>query len=238
MAKKKVDFTGVETYQRASEGQHVAKIIEAKEAVSQGGGDMIKVVYEIAKGPDKGCRVYENYPLQENSLWKLKGLLQSIGVKADGKVMLDISKMVGKSCIIEVFHEEYNGTLRGKINETRKLESKPTQEAAADEEDFEDEEEDEEDEEEEVPAPKKKAAKKEEKKPTKKKPVVVEEDDEEDEDSDDEDDDDDEEEVPVTKKKTKKPEVKAKKEEKKPAKKAPVVEDDEEDWDDEEDDEE
>ena len=94
--KVKVDFTGVESFNRASEGQHVVKIATAEMRESQGGNDMISVAFEVTKGQDKGARVFENYPLAENALWKLKGMLQAIGMKCEGKVQLDLDKLVGK----------------------------------------------------------------------------------------------------------------------------------------------
>lgn len=236
--KVKVDFTGVESFNRASEGQHVVKIATAEMRESQGGNDMISVAFEVTKGQDKGARVFENYPLAENALWKLKGMLQAIGMKCEGKVQLDLDKLVGKVCIIEVAHEEYDGKLRARVQECRKLAA-----AAEDDEDEVDEDEFDDDEEEETP--KKKAPdKKEKSKPAsnKKAPMNPPED-EDDEDEDDEDwdeDDDEEEEEPAPKKKDAKKSAPAKKTpaKKAPAKKKPEPEDDDDededdDWDEE-----
>lgn len=227
--KVKVDFTGVESFQRPSEGEHVCKIVSAELKQSQGGNDMIVVAFEVTKGQDKGARVYENYPLAENALWKLKGMLQAIGMKCDGKVQLDLDKLIGKICIVSVIDDEYNGQVRSRVQECRKLAA--VAEDEDDDEDDIDDEDDEDDEEEEEPAPKKKAAAKKPSKPAPKKKAAMnppEEDDEE-EDDDDWDEDDEDEEEPV-KKPTKKPAKKA------PAKKKPEPEeeeDDDDDWDDE-----
>ena len=248
MARKvKVDLTGVESYTRASEGIHTAKIASIELTQSQGGDDMLKITYEIIKGEDKGCKVFDNIVLTEKALWKLKSLLQAIGMKADGKVALDLDKMEGKICDITVIHEEYNGQLRAKVSEVTKAGSatteadiddddeeeeeeeeksaskKPSKKAKPVEED--DEDEDDEDDEEEEAAPKKPA--KAEKKTTKsKKPEPVEEDEEDEEDWDD---DEEEEEIKPSKKSAKKPENKKKA----APKKKPESEDeddDDEDW--------
>lgn len=235
--KVKVDFTGVESFQRPSEGEHVCKIVSAELKQSQGGNDMIVVVFEVTKGQDKGARVYENYPLAENALWKLKGMLQAIGMKCDGKVQLDLDKLIGKICIVSVIDDEYNGQVRSRVQECRKL-AAVAEDEDDDEDDIDDEDEDD-DEEEEEPAPKKKDTAKKPSKPAPKKKAAMnppEEDDEEEED-DDWDEDDEEEEEPV-----KKPAKKAAPA-KKPAKKAPAKkkpepeedEDDDDDWDDDED---
>jgi hypothetical protein len=117
MAKVKVDFTGVETSFRCEEGQQVARLIKLEETESQSGSDMLAATFEVIKGKSKGSKVYDNFVLTEKALWKLKSYLQAVGVKADGKVVIDLDKMVGKVCIIEVFHEEYKNQLRAKISD-------------------------------------------------------------------------------------------------------------------------
>lgn len=247
MASKKVnvDFTGVESFNRPSEGQHVVKIVSADMKQSQGGNDMIVVTYEVTKGSDKGARCIENYPLAENALWKLKGLLQAIGMKCDGKVRLDLDKLIGKVCIITVSDEEYEGKIRSRVQECKKLAAVADEEDDEDqdeEDDSDDDEDDEEEEEEE--APKKKPTKKApaKKAPKKKVPMNPPEDEDEDDDDDDwdDEDEDEEEEEPAPKKKPVKKAAPAKKT---PAKKAPAKkkpepeddddEDDDDDWDEE-----
>ena len=220
--KVKIDLTGVESYQKANEGQHIAKVATAEQGTSQGGNDVIKVAFEVIKGKDKGCRVFETYPLSDTALWKLKGLLQSVGIRAEGKIVLDLDKLVGKVCLIEVVHEEYQGILRAKISETRQLESLDDDEDDDDEDD---------EEEEETPKAKKPAAKSSKPAPAKsKKPPV-----EEDEDDEDEEDEDDEEDEPPVK--SKKPAKAPQKPANKPApakskKKPPIDDDDDDDEDD------
>ena len=175
--KRKVDFTGVESFNKPAEGTHAAKVKKVEETTSQGGNDMFKVTFEVTSGPSKGCRVIENYPLIDTALWKLKSLLQAVGMKAEGRVQIDLDKLEGKALEIDVFYEEYNGQDRAKISETRKLSAEPD----------EDDDEDDEDEEEEKPAKKPaKSAKKSSKKAEEPEPEE-EDDDWDDDDWDDED---------------------------------------------------
>lgn len=183
---KKLDFTGVESFARCSEGVHTAKLIEIEEAITQSGDDMLKATFEVISGQDKGCRVFDNFTLSDKALWKLKQFLVSAGVKADGKVAVDLDKLIGKVCDITVIHEEYNGVTRAKISDYQKL-IKPAK--AADMEDYDEIEEDDEEEVEEV-KPAKKA------KPAKSKPAPEPVEETEDEDWDD---DDEEEEAPPAK---------------------------------------
>lgn len=197
---KKLDFSGVEVFNAPAEGVHKVKIAKVEETTSQGGNDMFKVTFVVVAGPSKGSKVIENYPLVEAALWKLKSLLEAIGMKADGRVAVDLDKMEGKTLEIEVKLEEYEGKDRVRVAETRKVGASIAKEDAEEDEDDddfdEDEEEDEEDEEEDEeevkPAKKsKKPAKKAKEKPAKKAKKKPEPEPEEEDDDDDDWDDDD-----------------------------------------------
>lgn len=229
---KKLDFTGVESYTKASEGIHTAKVAEILEKTSQGGDDMLQFKFEITKGEDKGSAVFESFVLTDKALWRFKAFLQAIGMKADGKLKIDLDKLIGKVCDIEVFWEEYNGQTRAKISDYYKV----GKGGKVEDEDLDDEDEDDtDDEEEEEEAPKKKAPAK--KTPAKKAPAKKKkpepEDDDEDEEEDEDDEDEDEDEEPAPKRKSKKAPPAKKKA---PAKKSKKSSDDEDDEDDDEDD--
>lgn len=211
--KMKLDFTGVETFNMPAEGVHKVKIEKIEETVSQGGNDMFKVTFVVIAGASKGCKVIENYPLIDTALWKLKGLLEAIGMKADGRVRIDLDKMEGKTLELTVKYEEYEGKDRARVAETRKVGAAITGDDEDDIDEDDDDELDEDDEEDEL------------------------------EDEDDEDDDEEEEEPPKKSKKStksKKSEPKSKKstKSKKKAEPEPEDEDDDDDWDDWDDDEE
>lgn len=208
MSKRKLDMSNVETYTRMSEGIHRVKVVSCEDKTTQAGDDMIAIAFESVKGDDKGSRVFDNFVLTDKALWKLKQLLTALGVKCDGKIVLDTDKLIGKKCDAEIFHEEYNGQLRARVNEYMKIKAT---EPDDDDEELEEEEEEEEEKPAKKPAPKKS-----------KKPEP-----EEEEDDDDWDEDKEEEEKPAPKKKA------AAKPEKKAAKKKPEPEDDDdddEDW--------
>lgn len=230
-----VDLTGVESFQRCSEGIHTVKVASAEVKQSQGGNDMIVVAFEVTKGADKGSRVYENFPLVDAALWKLKGFLVAIGMKADGKVSVDLDKLIGKVCNINVIHEEYEGKLRARCESIMKFAAESSDDDDEDEDDDDDEVpfgkgKDDDDEEEEEEKPKKKSGKD---KATSKKAHMNPPEDEDDDDWDDDDDEEEEEEEkPTPKKKSAPKEDKKAKPEKKPAKKSKKDEDEDDDWDD------
>lgn len=208
----KLDMTGVESYTRCPEGEWLAKLSSIEEGTVQGSGDdCLKARFEVIKGSAEGCAVFETFSLTEKALWRLKGFLEAIGMKANGKLSLDLDKLEGKVCVIDVIHDEYNGQKRAKIASYLKPED--------------DEEDEEEDEEEETP---RKPVKKAPAKPAKKsKPIE--------EDDDDEDEDDEEEEEEPKPRKTSKKAPPAKKAPAKTKKKVEDDEDDDDDWEDDDD---
>lgn len=221
MARRKVnlDMSGVESYTRCPEGEWLARLTKIEEGTVQGSGDdCLKARFEVIKGSAKGSTVFETFSLTEKALWKLKSFLNAIGMKANGKISLDLDKLEGKICMIDVIHDEYNGTKRAKISSYN-----PAEDEDDEDEDVEDDEEEEEDE------PPRKPAKKAPVKPVKKSKPVVEEDDDEDEDEDD-DEDEEEEEEPVKAKKPAKKAAPAKKAPPKAKKKVEEDEDDDDDW--------
>lgn len=123
MALLKVDFTGVESYIKCEEGEHVAVLKKTEVKTSEAGNDMIACVFEVVSGASAGANVFDNFVLTEKALWRLKTYLECIGIKADGKLKLDTDKMKGKKCIIEVAHEEYKGQTRARIQAFKKLEA-------------------------------------------------------------------------------------------------------------------
>lgn len=230
----KVDMTGVESFTRCPEGEWLAELKKIEEVEIQGSGDDgLKAQFEVIKGAAKGSSVFETFSLAEKALWKLKSFLDAIGVKSSGRISLDLDKLEGKVCIIDIIHDEYNGQKRAKISAYIKPGDSGADEDDDDEDELDDETGDDEDDEPKKPA-KKAPSKKPAPKSSKKRPEPEE--DEEEDDLDD-DEDDEEPEPPKKSKKTpaKKPDTK-KPAPKKKAKPEPEDEDDDEDdWEEDED---
>ena len=231
--KVKVNMEGVESFTRCPEGEWLAQLKKAEMGEVQGSGDdCIKVQFEVIKGSAKGNTVFETFSLTEKALWKLKSFLDAVGMKSNGKLTLDLDKLEGKVCIIDVIHDEYNGQKRAKISSY----IKPGEDIDDEDEDIDDEDEDideededideEEDEEEEAPKKGKKATSKSTPaKKSKKRP-------EPEEDDEDEDDEDEEEDEPPVKSKKGKKAAPAKSSKKSFAKSKKKAKDEDEDEDD------
>lgn len=224
MARKlKLNMEGVESYTRCPEGEWLAKLTKIEMGEVQGSGDdCLKARFEVIKGSAKGNTVFETFALSEKALWKLKSFLEAIGVKATGKISLDLDKLEGKICIIDVIHDEYNGTKRAKISAY----VKPGDDSDDDDDDDDEDEVDDEDEEDDEEEPPKKSSKKPAPaKKSKKQP-------EPEEDEDDEDEEEEEKPAPKSKKPDKKAPAKSTKKTSSKKKSEPEPEEDDDDDDD------
>lgn len=139
MGKKyNVDFSNVENYALIDEGVYSVKILKAEEGTTQNGDDMIKATFQILKGDFKGQNLFDNFPIVDKALWKLKQMLEACGKKAEGKVAIDIAKLVGLTCKVNVEHEEYRSKERAKITEYISATSSAEEDETASEEDVSD----------------------------------------------------------------------------------------------------
>lgn len=219
--KVKVNMEGVESFTRCPEGEWLAQLKKIEMGEVQGSGDdCLKAQFEVIKGSAKGNTVFETFSLTEKALWKLKSFLEAAGMKSTGKLTLDLDKMEGKVCIIDVIHDEWNGQKRAKIASYIKPEDDENDEDY--DEDIDNDEDDEDDEEEAPKKSKKSSAKSAPAKKSKKRPEP-----EEDEDEDEDDEDEDE---PAPKKGSKASSAKSNKKQASKSKKKDDDEDDEDDW--------
>jgi hypothetical protein len=113
-----VDFAGVKSGGGAAppEGRYKAKIISAETKEGKESGEPYRdVTWEITSDKCNGREVrFDNYSLQPQALWKLKGLLEAMGVEVpDGEHEVDWDEMIDgeTECIIELTHDKReNGT--------------------------------------------------------------------------------------------------------------------------------
>lgn len=232
MAKRvvSVDMTGVETFSKVSEGIHTVRVKEINTSTTQAGDDALQVVFQVTKGNDKGGRLFETFTLIDKALWKFKAFLKAVGAKHEGKIKIDLDKLIGKICDVEVFWNEYNGQTYAKISDYYPLGKTSYDDDTEEEEQEEDEEEEQEEEQEEV-KPAKRG------RPAKNKKPIKKEEPEEDEEDDDFDDDEEEEEEEVKPAKRSKAAKEKKVAKSKKAVKEPEPEDEDDDFDDDDDDE-
>lgn len=175
-----VNFSGVESGGRkCPDGEYQAEITSAELEESSAGNPMIVVKWKISEGKFKGVVLYDNVSLVPQALWKLKNLLEAVGIdpqEEDVEAEEYANELLEKTATVLVTNETYEGEQRPKVTGYGS-------EGEAEEESDGDSDEDESDDEEDDRKPAKKGTKK-----TRAK------DEDEDEEEDEEESDDDEEE--------------------------------------------
>lgn len=150
-----VDMTGVEAGGKSiPDGNYEAEIVEVTEEESSNGNEQLKVVWQITDGKMKGTKIFDWVSLTPQSLWRLRGLLETIGQDVpDGMMNIDLDDLVGSSAQLEVTNDEYNGKKRPKVTgygpieaESEEAESEESEDETEDEAESEDESTDDEDE--------------------------------------------------------------------------------------------
>jgi len=157
MAEKKtvVDFSGVNTGNgrvRIPQGDYKARVKSVKHETSKNGNPMLVWEFEITDGEFRKKVLRDRTVLMDNPLWKLKQLLEAMGLQVPSKkVALDLAKYPGMGIGITVTDDEYDGKVNSKVSDYVNL--------AVLEEDEEEEYDEDDDEEEEEPAPRKRSKK-------------------------------------------------------------------------------
>lgn len=152
MAKLVADFTDVESGEgrvRVPEGDYRAKVTDVKAGTSKSSGNsMLTWEFTGTAGKVKGKKFKDYTTLTAESLWKLKGLLEALGLTVPSK-KVDLTpllrKAIGKELGITLGDDEYEGKISSKVQDYITLD---TLEDIDEDDEEEDEEQDEEDEDE------------------------------------------------------------------------------------------
>lgn len=115
-----VDFTGVEASgggRLLPEGPLMFEVDEIEEREGESSGQpYLAFTLTVADGEFKGTKAWDNFSLQPQSLWKLRGFLEAAGVETeDGPMDLDPEELIGKIVMADVVHEEYKGKTKHRI---------------------------------------------------------------------------------------------------------------------------
>jgi len=109
----KVDFSGVEAGGGSlPDGNYIGEV----KAVELKTGEDSGKQYLSWQWKVKGTTVYDNTSLQPQALWRLRGLLEAMGVEVEeGEMDLDFDDLVGHTCGLEVVNEEYQGKKKPRV---------------------------------------------------------------------------------------------------------------------------
>jgi hypothetical protein len=158
MAKKskgftvKADFTKADEgggRVRVPEGDYKVKVVSVKRAESQAGNTMLVWTLKFLDGKAKGKEIIERTVITPEAMWKVRQLLQAMGVNVPKKVVtLNPTKYIGREFGVTVADDEYKNRISSKVQDYIDLETYESleDEDVEDEEDEDDEDTDDDDE--------------------------------------------------------------------------------------------
>ena len=103
-----VDFTGVKSGGATiPDGRYAAKIIAVEQKEGKESGEpYVELTWEVTSKKCNGREIkFDNYSLQPQALWRLKGMLEAMGVDVpDGEQDVDFDELISDEteCIVEI----------------------------------------------------------------------------------------------------------------------------------------
>ena len=112
-----VNFKGVESKRKLlPEGDYPIKVAEVTKGVSSNDNDQLEFVFETYDCDQNGSKLWLYCQLTGNSLWKLRSVLECLGVEVpDDELDIDLEELVGLTMMGVVNHETYDGAKRAKL---------------------------------------------------------------------------------------------------------------------------
>lgn len=114
-----VNFKGVDGKRSLlPEDDYLVEVEEATQGESSSGNDMVTFVFAVSDGKHKGAKLWMYCPLEEKSLWKLRGVLEALGEEVpDDDMDIELDDLIGKELMAVVTHESYDGAKRAKMSD-------------------------------------------------------------------------------------------------------------------------
>ena len=115
MATLNLDFSNIPSREPLPEGVYPASIAKVEQVISSTGKPMLKVEFDIHSEGYEGRKVWGNYVLTENCMWKVKELFSALGLDTEAIVDIDTDDLLGLSCNLKIAQREYEGTIQNEI---------------------------------------------------------------------------------------------------------------------------
>ena len=109
-----LDFSSVPSREPLDEGVYDLTIAKIEETTSSTGNPMLKVEYDV-NGVEGNRKLWDNYVLIDKCLWKVKELVDALGVDTSELVEMDVSELLGMQVKAKVIQETYNGDIVNRI---------------------------------------------------------------------------------------------------------------------------
>lgn len=115
-----IDFSSVPSREPLEEGTYLLTVAKAEEKLSSTGNPMISIEYDVTSTADGevvegGRKLWDNYSLQSQALFKLKELFDALGMDTSTVCDIEVSDLTGQQVMAKVIQETYNGELRNRV---------------------------------------------------------------------------------------------------------------------------
>lgn len=112
-----VDFEGVSAGSGVPDGTYTVSVEEVSVETSENSGeDYLSWKFKVVGGKMSGRSLYDNTSLQPQALWRLRRVLESLGIEVpDGAMDIDPDELIGLECDVEVANEDYQGKQRSRV---------------------------------------------------------------------------------------------------------------------------
>lgn len=115
-----LDFSNVPSREPLEEGVYQLRIAKVEETTSSTGNPMLKVEYDVL-GVDGNRKLWDNYVLIDKCLWKIRELLDALGIDTSELVEMDVTELVGMEVQAKVIQETYNGDVMNRVKKVMSL---------------------------------------------------------------------------------------------------------------------
>lgn len=112
-----VDFEGVSAGSGVPDGTYTVSVEEVSVETSDNSGeDYLSWKFKVVGGKMSGRSLYDNTSLQPQALWRLRRVLEALGIEVpDGTMDIDPDELIGLECDVEVANEDYQGKQRSRV---------------------------------------------------------------------------------------------------------------------------
>lgn len=115
------DFKGVDSSGgrvHIPEGDYLMRVDSADQEESREGNEMIHWIFEGLEGKSEKKKFHVYTSLLPEALWKLRGLLEALGVEVpDSELDIDLDEMIDLELICSVTDEEYENKISSKVTD-------------------------------------------------------------------------------------------------------------------------
>jgi hypothetical protein len=102
-------------------GRYPVRIDDVKDKTSKAGNAMWEIELTITDGPATGRKLWATIMMQPNALWKLRQLLEAIGLEKAGTDDLDTEELKDCELLVDVINEDYEGQISNRVKKFVKL---------------------------------------------------------------------------------------------------------------------